>query len=41
VEDARLVCDELLEGLDAERREGHGLSLVGVADPEDPILRGI
>jgi hypothetical protein len=41
VEDARLVCDELLEGLDAERREGHGVSLVGVADPEDPILRGI
>jgi hypothetical protein len=29
------------EGLDAERRDGHGLSLVGVVDPEDPNLRGI
>jgi len=28
VEDARLVCDKLFVELDAERREGHGLSLV-------------
>jgi hypothetical protein len=41
VEDARLVCDKLFEGLDAERRDGHGLSLVGVVDPEDPNLGGI